>query len=139
MAQNLVGLAFRVVLLLGEKRKRLNSPVTVSVFCAVMSVLGVLTYTGDPAALLPVVGNIICLGVLWTRDANVIRLGQLTVVSPCWLLYNVFMFSIAGILLESFNIISIIVYYIRRRISKKKELTPYGEDTHRNAGRVAGE
>ncbi|MBO7407425.1 MAG: YgjV family protein, partial [Clostridia bacterium] len=74
-----------------------------------------------------VVGNIICVGALWTRYADLIRFGQLIAVSPCWLAYNVFMFSIAGILLESFNIISIIVYYIRRRINKKRAQEPQGE------------
>lgn len=124
MAQNFVGLAFRAVLLLGEKHKKLNSTLVMAVFCAVMAVLGALTYSGDPVALLPVVGNIICVGALWTRDANLIRFGQLIAVSPCWLTYNVFMLSIAGILLESFNIISIIVYYIRRRINKKRAQEP---------------
>ena len=63
----------------------------------------------------------ICVGSLWTRDSNVIRLCQLIAVSPSWLLFNVFTFSIPGILLESFNIISIIIYYIRMRIRGKSE------------------
>ena len=121
MAQNFVGLLFRAVLLLGEKHKKLNSTVVMAIFCAVMAVLGALTYSGNPAALLPVVGNIICVGSLWTRDSNVIRLCQLIAVSPSWLLFNVFTFSIPGILLESFNIISIIIYYIRMRIRGKSE------------------
>ena len=119
MAQNLIGLVFRVVLLLSERFKKLYSPVTMSIIAAAMAVLAVFTYSGDPVALLPVLGNFVCLGGLWTRDANIIRVTQLAAVSPCWLIYNVFMFSIAGIILESFNIISIAIYYLRRRRERR--------------------
>ena len=122
MAQNLLGLVFRTVLLLSARFPKLKSPVVMSLIAAAMAVASVLTYSGSPVALLPVLGNFVCLGAMWSDDANVIRFSQLICVSPSWLLYNVFMVSIAGIILESFNIISIIIYYIRRRLEARRSV-----------------
>ncbi len=114
MAQNALGLVFRVVIMLSAKFPRLKSPVVLSIIGAAMAVLAVFTVSsGDIVALLPVVGNFLCLGSMWTENSNVIRIAQLTVVSPTWLVYGIFRFSIAGMIVESFNIISIAVYYIR--------------------------
>ena len=121
MAQNGIGLVFRVIILLGDRYKKLKSTVVLSIIAAVMAILAVYTASSDPIELLPVVGNFLCLGSMWTGDANVIRLTQLLVVSPSWLVYNIFMLSIAGILMESFNIVSIGVYYVRMLIRKRKE------------------
>ncbi|MBO4327367.1 MAG: YgjV family protein [Clostridia bacterium] len=120
MAQNAVGLAFRVVIILGDRFKFLRSTVVMSVIAAVMAILAIFTASTDPVALLPVIGNFICLGAMWTRDPGVIRIGQLACVSPCWLAFNIFTFSIAGIMIESFNIISIVVYYIRMHFSARR-------------------
>ncbi len=139
MAQNLLGLVFRAVIVLGGRFRKLNSPVTMSVIAAAMAALAVFTYSGNPVSLLPVVGNFLCLGGMWTGDANVIRAVQLAAVSPAWLTYNIFLFSIAGILVESFNIVSIIVYYIRAHMAKKKEAGKENDESkNRNAGRVEG-
>ena len=54
------------------------------------------------------------------KNSNVIRATQLAVISPFWLTYNVFTLSVAGILTESFNIVSIGVYYIRMAREKKR-------------------
>ena len=120
MAQNAVGLLFRVVLTLSEKRKALLSPLVLASLCAIAAVVAVLTYPGRLIALLPVVGNFACIGCMWTKNSNVIRATQLAVISPFWLTYNVFTLSVAGILTESFNIVSIGVYYIRMAREKKK-------------------
>ena len=121
MAQNGIGLVFRVVIMLGYRYDKLRSTVVMAVISAAMAILAVYTASSGPVALLPVVGNFVCLGAMWSRDENVIRISQLVCVSPCWLIYNVFMLSIAGILMESFNIISIAVYYIRLSLEKRRE------------------
>lgn len=51
----------------------------------------------------------------WKNDGKIIRTVRLFAVTPAWLLYNIVMFSIGGIICESFNIISIIVSFIRHR------------------------
>ena len=120
MAQNAVGLLFRVVLTLSEKRKALLSPLVLASLCAVAAVVAVLTYPGRLIALLPVVGNFACIGCMWTKNSNVIRATQLAVISPFWLTYNVFTLSVAGILTECFNLVSIGVYYVRVWKEKKR-------------------
>ena len=120
MAQNAVGLLFRVVLTLSEKKKALMSPLVLASLCAVAAVVAVLTYPGRLIALLPVVANFACIGCMWTKDSNVIRVTQLAIISPFWIIYNVSTLSIAGILTESFNVVSIGIYYIRMWREKKK-------------------
>ena len=121
MAQNFAGVAFRVVILLSEKFKKLKSPIALTVLCAYSAVAATLMYNGQITTLLPTVANIICMGIYWSENKNVIRLGQLVIVSPGWLAYNIFTMSFSGIFTESFNIISIIVYYIRMKAGKKNE------------------
>ena len=118
MAQNVLGLVFRVIILAGTKYPKIKNPVTMSLIAAAMAIVAVLTYTGNFIELLPVLGNFVCLGSQWTCDPNTIRICQLFCVSPCWLTYDAVLFSISGILVETFNIISIIVYYIRMRVKK---------------------
>ena len=121
MAQNIVGLLFRAVLALSDKRKWLLSPLVMAGLCALAAVVAVLTYPDQLIALLPVVANFACIGCMWTQKTDVIRLVQATVISPLWLTYNIFTFSIAGILTESFNLVSIGIYYLRTWRGKKKE------------------
>ena len=121
MAQNIVGLLFRIVLTLSDKRKWLLSPLVLAGLCCLAAVVAVLTYPDRLIALLPVIANFACIGCMWTKKTDVMKLVQATVISPLWLIYNIFTFSIAGILTESFNLISIGIYYLRTWRRNKKE------------------
>ncbi len=56
--------------------------------------------------------------VMWTQDGKKIRIAQLSFISPIWMFHNIFYaFSVGGILCESFNIISVIISFIRFRKS----------------------
>lgn len=120
MAQNAVGLLFRVVLYLSNKRKALLSPMVMAGLCAVAAVVAVLTYPDRLIALLPVVANFASLGCMWTKKPNVIRATQLACITPLWLIYNAVTLSVAGILTESFNAVSIGIYYLRMYRERKK-------------------
>lgn len=120
MAQNAVGLLFRVVLYLSDKRKALLSPMVMAGLCAVAAVVAVLTYPDRLIALLPVVANFASLGCMWTKKPNVIRATQLACITPLWLIYNAVTLSVAGILTESFNAVSIGIYYLRMYRERKK-------------------
>ena len=120
MAQNVLGLIFRVIVLASSRYPKLKNPVAMSLIAAAMAIVAAVTYTGNIAELLPVVGNFVCLGGIWTGNANIIRITQLAGVSPCWLTYDIILFSISGILVETFNIASIVIYYIRRAVSKRR-------------------
>lgn len=120
MTQNAVGLLFRGVLALSEKKKFLLSPLVLAGLCAVSAVVAVLTYPGRLFALLPTVANFACIGCMWTKNSNTIRVTQLAIISPFWIIYNVFTLSVAGILTECFNLVSIGVYYVRVWREKKR-------------------
>ena len=113
MTQNAVGLLFRGVLALSEKKKSLLSPLVLAGLCAISAVVAILTYPGRLIALLPVVANFACIGCMWTKNSNTIRVTQLAIISPFWITYNVFTLSVAGILTEGFNLVSIGIYYFR--------------------------
>lgn len=51
----------------------------------------------------------------WKNDGKIIRAVRLFAVTPAWLLYNIVTFSIGGIICEGFNIVSIVVSFIRHR------------------------
>jgi hypothetical protein len=126
MTQNMVGLLFRSILALSEKRKALLSPLMLTSMGALAAVVAVLSYPGRLIALLPVVANYACMGCMWTKNSNTIRATQLAVISPFWLIYNVVTGSIAGILTETFNVVSIGVYYIRMWRENKKTAAKQG-------------
>ena len=52
---------------------------------------------------------------MWTRDGKKIRISQMAVVSPFWLLYDILIpvTSIGGVLCEVFNMASVIISFIR--------------------------
>ncbi len=52
---------------------------------------------------------------MWTRNGKVIRWAQLCGISPIWIVNNVYYFSVGGILCEVFNMLSVIVSFIRFR------------------------
>ncbi len=53
---------------------------------------------------------------MWTHDGKKIRITQFFLISPLWLFHNsYYAFSIGGILCETFNMISVIISFIRFR------------------------
>ena len=52
---------------------------------------------------------------MWTGNGKIIRYLNLFITSPGWLINNIYVFSIGGIICESFNIISILVALFRYR------------------------
>ncbi len=50
---------------------------------------------------------------MWLGNGTHIRIFQMSVMSPAWIVHNVFNFSLGGILCESFNIISTIISFVR--------------------------
>ncbi|MBO4423437.1 MAG: YgjV family protein [Clostridia bacterium] len=122
MAQNFGGIVFRVILILSGRFKKLKSPLVLAAVCAYSAVVAALTYDpGNIIYLLPMIGSILCMGALWTDDRNAIRIVQFTATSPSWLIYNISTHSISGVITEVFNLVSIIVFYVRMIIKKQKE------------------
>ncbi|MBQ8533359.1 MAG: YgjV family protein [Clostridia bacterium] len=64
-------------------------------------------------SILSLIAQLVGTFAMWTQNGKIIRFGQLLCVSPIWLIHNIFVFSIGGIICEVFSIISIIVSLIR--------------------------
>ena len=128
MAQNAVGLLFRGALALSNKHQKLLSPLVLAMMGALGALVAVFSYPYDDVVgildrimpLLPVVANFACMGCMWTKNSNTIRIVQLVIISPFWLIYTASLAAWAGILTEVFNISSIGVYYFRMWREKKK-------------------
>ncbi len=55
---------------------------------------------------------------MWTNNFRNIRYCQLFAISPVWLVHNIVVFSIGGILTEVFTIISTVIALLRYRTKK---------------------
>ena len=64
-------------------------------------------------SLLPLCGSVACLFAYWSRNLRTIRVINLALGSPTWLIYDVFTGSIAGCVSESLCMLSIIISIIR--------------------------
>ena len=51
--------------------------------------------------------------LMWQSDGARIRVFQVSLMSPAWIIHNIFNFSLGGILCESFSMISTIISFIR--------------------------
>ncbi len=61
---------------------------------------------------------------MWRGNPIKIRYNQIFMASPAWIIHNIFNFSLGGLVCESFNIVSSIVYLIRLRWEKKRTASP---------------
>lgn len=65
------------------------------------------------SALLPYVALVAMSVLMWKGNGTHIRIFQVTLMSPAWIVHNIFNFSIGGILCESFNMLSTIISFVR--------------------------
>jgi hypothetical protein len=78
------------------------------------------TFRNFAIELLPVIGMSVMTVAFSRNDAKAIRLVGF-INSPCWLIYNIFNFSLGGILCESFGLVSIVSSVIRIDILGKRK------------------
>lgn len=64
-------------------------------------------------AALPYVTLLIMSVLMYNGNGKHIRYFQFTLMSPSWIVHNIFNFSLGGIICESFNMISVIVSLVR--------------------------
>lgn len=84
----------------------------VLVIIAICTVILVFTWAG-PLSLLPFIAMVGSTIGYWTNNAQKIRLSNLVCASPAWLVYDVFVGSIGGVLNESITVISILISVYR--------------------------
>ena len=58
---------------------------------------------------------------MWKGNAKHIRISQIVYMSPSWIIYNIFNFTLGGIMCETFNIISSIISLVGIKKNNYKE------------------
>ena len=116
---------FRGFLLAGkEKYKWIASKATLFSIVGVFAASGVVCfYLDGPLSLLPTVTSIVQTFGLYSSNKNKLRFVSMG-CSVCWITYNSIVQSYSGVLCESLNMCSIIIYFIRLKVGKKNDLTP---------------
>lgn len=59
--------------------------------------------------------------LFWSQKANVIRVIHFFAVSPGWMVYNLLNGSLPGVITETLNMLSVVVYWIRELLEKAKK------------------
>lgn len=109
---NLLGLARSICLNVKPLRNRVCEALLLVGF----TVAAILTYE-NWLTILILVAQLAGTVVFWRNNAKHIRIYQLTVGSPFWLIHNIINFSIGGIITEVFNLISTVISMLRFRKS----------------------
>lgn len=115
---NLVGLVRSGLFAMGERTHK--KPVLYMILLSIVlfTIIGWQQETWK--SLLPFAAQMLGTLVLWTGDNTKVRVCQLSILSPCWIIYNILNASIGGIICEIFNSLSVIVYFARIKRSKIK-------------------
>ena len=79
---------------------------------ALFTLVLVLTWNG-PVSLLAFAASVSSTFAYWTNSPRRIRMVNLVCASPCWLIYDLIVFSLGGIVSESITIVSILVSFLR--------------------------
>ena len=64
---------------------------------------------------LPYITLVIMSYLMWKQNGKHIRIFQVTLMSPSWIVHNIFNFSLGGIVCECINMVSTVVSLIRYR------------------------
>ena len=91
------------------------------IFATLFVILGVLSWHG-PISILVIITKVVSSVAMGNKNPRVIRILNL-ISGPCWLAYNIYVGSVAGIISDSFTIISVVTAIIRLDIFAKKEST----------------
>ena len=91
------------------------------IFAAMFVAIGALSWHG-PISIFVVLAKLISSVALGIKNPRTIRILNL-ISNPCWLAYNIYMGSIAGILTDSLVIASVVIAVIRLDILQGKKET----------------
>ena len=82
------------------------------IFLALYLANAVYTWEGF-ISLLPLCGSVACMFAYWSRNLRKIRVINLILGSPTWLVYDIVLGSISASIMESLTILSILISIIR--------------------------
>lgn len=125
---NIVGIV-RAIVYINKERLKISIKIVNGIFMALYLASYILVFAvfgKEPTALnllvefLPLIGMGAMTVGLSMKDSKAIRLCGF-INSPCWLIYNSFVFSLGGILCEALAIGSVVSAYIRLDMKNRKE------------------
>lgn len=88
-------------------------------FAILFAVIGILSWHG-PISLLVILAKILSTVANGNKNPKAIRILNL-IINPLWLVYDIVVFSLAGVLSDAFTILSLIIAMTRLDIQKKKK------------------
>ena len=110
MAMNLVG-CVRNIIFTKQLAQNKKTTITTIVFGIMFLLFGVFTWHGKKSILI-IVAKVLSTIAYGNKNTTVVR-GIIFLTSTSWLIYNYYVFSIAGVLCEAFTLISLIIGVIR--------------------------
>ncbi len=112
---NFVGIFRELIFMNSEKHKWADSPLWLVGFMCLNLVLGMLNYN-TYIDVLPIIASVFVTISLWIKNLS---LTKLTVSVACILfwIYNFYIGSVVGVVNETISIISIIIFFMRRKIN----------------------
>ena len=96
------------------------------IFGCMFVAIGVLSWHG-PISIFVVLAKLISSVALGIKNPKAIRILNL-ISNPCWLVYNIYVGSIAGMITDSLVTMSVLIAVIRLDIFSKKE-SPSSQET----------
>ena len=119
-ATKVMALIRNIVIVTKEKIKFLQSVVILVIFIILYVLVGIFTYNGL-WSILPVLAAIIYMIAVWNGDEMTVKKAAFACYF-LWLAYNIFVFSIAGIVSNTIAIVSTFVA-VKRESSVEREKT----------------
>lgn len=110
MAANLVG-SLRNTIFSHQISHKKSTKVSSAVFCALFVVFGIVTWQGAKSLLI-IFAKILSTLAYGNKNTTVVR-STILITSSSWLIYNLSVFSIAGVLCEAFTLVSLFAGIIR--------------------------
>jgi hypothetical protein len=95
-----------------KEGKWVRSKICPAVIALMFTAVLIFTWNG-PISLLAFTASVTSTFAYWSDSPRSIRMVNLVCASPCWLLYDVLVNSIGGIVSESITIISILISFLR--------------------------
>lgn len=110
MAMNFVGCVRNTIFSKQVERKK-DTKISVIIFCILFTVFGIATWQGAKSVLI-IVAKVLSTLAYGNKNTTLVRCIVLT-TSSSWLIYNIFVNSIAGVACEVFTLCSLITGIIR--------------------------
>jgi hypothetical protein len=97
---------------------------SIAIFSLAFTVFGILTWEG-PKSILVIIAKVLSTVAYGNKNPTVVRT-IILITSSCWLVYNIYVFSLAGIACEAVTLISLIAGILRMDLLPKLKKKKHG-------------